>query len=416
MYQPPVYPGYQPPATFKGTNYFPSITWSRDSIRGLLSANGTLPGFFHPVDTAAEIGVIAAAGLNNIRLFGSFYGWMIDPIDYLNNLQTLCAICNAAGVSITYVFWTTASDVVPLTNQIIATFTPTPIGIANPSLHAAVLNTVATDSRTTRVPPGEPWHMSVLCEPGNELFRLYPTHTLWPNQLGTLAIAYVDQIARFFQRNQAGSLAFASYDVFNEPHIYTNTDPMSPESVATMAFIRACVDRLRIWHPNAPRTVGTGAADTDGSFFGTLVSHQNIAQDYLSFHVYPPESLSFLTTLRAAANTALRVGRQVVCSEFEGVFWNPWRLPQFVAELLTARRQFPGVIGAQVWGFLQSNFVTLDGALVPRRGLEWRSPIDPFVDGVIRPIASGSTPGSGVTSLPFDPNGLAAVQQWTSAP
>ncbi|MCA8943882.1 MAG: hypothetical protein KDB80_15065 [Planctomycetes bacterium] len=363
------------PDQYQGSNYFPSTALGMSNALALLNAdNVSFRGAFNLNQTSAEISMLSKMGVNVIRVFPSFYGWLVDSNEYMANLKQFAKLCQRWRIHITYVMWNTTSNV----------FIPTWLAVDpgfpayDATLHVALQQTAAAYTLDPNNPPlqtivsmGEPWQMVLHDEPGNGLFEA-PYNgdmNLWPNNLKAKCEAYVDDIGNFFANDPDGRAVYASYDLFNEP------DCCFPNINTHLDFIEMTYQRLVAQHNvfRAPVPEFTvGFADNGSTLqFHQQLSARNIKQTYLSFHCYEPLAV-FSSIAQANALVGQQLNMPVVCSEFydRNIPGHLGNLSSMINDLKT------NGLGGQVWGVLSTNlvfesppasanYIRLDGMLIP---------------------------------------------------
>lgn len=363
------------PADYRGSNYLPGSGLAMDNALALLSLRAG--GTFNRAQVTAEIKQFAKGGHRVLRVFPSFYGWLVDQADYMSNLDFLAGECARFGIRITYVMWSTTSNLFfPLHD-----FVQTGLAPGDPGLLSTVqLVSMSYSSTVSPVPLPvvqhefrEPWQYVLYDEPGNRLFEAPFNGVLssWPNGLGAKCIAYIDAVGAFFATQPNGQSAYAGYDLFNESDCCGQ--PMSN----FVELYRVTFSRLRRQHLLAngappPRFTAGWANYNNIAQNDDFLRSIGVQQDYLSYHCYEPVPL-----FAQVADLNLAVGRsrgmQVVCSEFYDRN-RPGHLGSLGAyvDVLGQRG-----IGANMWGFLSANlvirlprdpnvFVRVDGMFIPR--------------------------------------------------
>jgi len=167
-------------------------------------------------------------------------------------------------------------------------------------------------------------------------------------------------------------------------------------------LIQFTFEVLNTAHPGSVFTFGGGSPGPNAwAAFDRLVLKHGVRLDYMSYHLFPSRQGEFLQEALSMAAEARKRGIDVVCSEFEGVNWNPGQLPVYARDLSRVYAQF-GNIGGQVWGFLQSNVVIAPSP---------RHPYAPYWDGVLAPVDPGNYDDPIFFNV-FDDVGLVFIQRW----
>ena len=360
------------PRDYRGMNYLPATTRALDNATALLpydNPNG-LTGSYSQGQIDQELQYIASHGLNTVRVFPSFYGYLVDRVAYMNSLRDLASSCTRHGLYITYVVW----NVVALSAPPYAGGPPEvwqdlqgtdPHAATNAVLYQSLMdrNQAMSQLFGHLVPPWAPHHYSIHAEPGHELFQNHGGDPLnWPNDLKPRVDAYLDAVATFFATDPIGQAAFASYDLLNEPN---TLGPM--HETAYLEFIRYTKMRLDQNHPGATCTVGWATSDpmleqTDQR----LRTQFGVEQTYLSSHSYArPERFEEICADRA--RYAATQSKDFVLSEFHRVDITSGVLEYQLSSLVRHG------LGGQAWGLIQSNGwlpgptpgVPIDGIAVP---------------------------------------------------
>lgn len=388
------------PQDFRGTNYVPATTRAFDTATAMLphdNPNG-LVGEFSSSQVEDEIAFIASHGLNTVRVFTSFYGFLVDKQAYRSSLRELARICTRHGVRITFVFWNLVAVSVPsspgspleLWHDLAGSTAQAP---TNPVLYqglrarSAALNALYGHL----VPPWAPHFAGIHAEPGRELLLTYGGDPApWPFELGARVDEYIDEVASFFGQDPAGQAAFASYDLFNEPNILP-----APNESTYLEFIAHTFHRVQLRHPNAACTVGWAAASSiTDTLDQELENVWNVHPTYLSGHSYArPEGFAEDCANRAAY--ARSRGMPFVMSEFHRT-----DRTSGVVEAQLSLLVRHGLAG-QMWGLIQSNaFIDYLGAPMP-------------IDGV----AVSFDPGNAQATIPFltvNTRDAAAIRAWSA--
>jgi hypothetical protein len=397
------------PSEFRGTNYLPSTGTSLQPGLGLLPKQpqfGFVPkseGFFDPGHARQELAALAGRGLNTIRLWPSFYGWVADRQGYMQSLRGLAQACVDAGVGITYILWSTtlANEGGGEVHQLAPSLAPE---VVFQVLWELSLVSDRIGKGKGWVPHAEPWQSSLHSEPGNGLFREFEQLEDWPLGLSVLVDEYLRELAAFFGQDPVGRQAFASYDLFNEADVlWTKLSDATSSQVAAVKdrfhrFVGTCWQTLVQLQPGAEFTVGW--ASELAALSEELTAAVGPVETYLSFHNYgqPDRFRDDATRHKAFADS---LGLPLVCSEF----WEA-RLPP-IAGYLQVLKDLQ--VAGQMWGFLETNhfWPLSDGVAGP-------------IDGIVRPVA-GTVPQWQEAGWPSDvpcvvtrPDDEAAIRDWAA--
>lgn len=396
------------PRDFKGTNYICSTAMSVDNVLASLPVGNVHThayGLFVPEVTEAEIGRIAASGLNSIRLFPSFYGWVADRVAYMECLRFLAQACQIHGVKITYVLWSGIGVTEPIASrdgvvsqelwhELIATDPAAPAcyQLYQGSTARAIAHHLSAVGQGP-LPPGESTFGSMHVDPGNELLAVTGDHLAWPHQIGPRIDAYLQEIATFFATDPDGRAAFGSYDLFNEPNGAAELFGVPMPNL--LAFIRATWLRVQAAHPGAHCTIGWAGAGPDVDVRDAQARAAGIPCSYYSVHAYSSADV-FRTDLAARKAYADGLGIDLVVSEFYRTDANAGQM-RYLLDVV----QDLG-IGGQMWCFHQTNvFGIISGV-----GF---APIDGINIPSVHPTAAGIVQFS--LNNPAD---AAAITAWTS--
>lgn len=378
------------PLNFRGTNYVASIAYGTDKVLGMLPFPGRSTfrvgqdgGFFDPQHNEDEILALATYGINNIRLWGSFWAWVLDAPGYLQSLATIARNCLKYGISITYVLWSTTATLREgqMSEWVWGNRANVNLQLRNPQnwsrlyqlIWGYTAGNVARAASEGRVPEGEPWLSGDYDEPGNALFRL--PHTSWDPSLSLRPFidAYLQDLATFFGAGP-GAPVIASYDLFNEADVDLSRDDVrvSPRD-NRLLFIQETYSRLRMHHATVgsrlpPCTVGWAFMSDYSKEATRILTNMGVAQGYLSSHSYAFPPLEFRQQIRDARDFAAARGLPYVCSEF----WAR-RVPAGTSYPRTMAAYLDAVsdelVGSQVWGFLAYNlFDIVNGVPQPTDG------------------------------------------------
>jgi len=364
----------------RGTNYVVATATARNNVQMWLDP-GAWNGTFDRRIVDQEVALLAANGLNSIRVFGSFHAYVIDRGQYLANLQHLLVSCANHKIWVTFVLW----DVFGADGLELPALTQHLVGHNLAQRMLGVLN-----QAMTQVQAGQPtlpagWGGTWFSSPGNAYLISHPDPAVWSPVLKSLADAYLDDVARLFQNAHAG--VFLSYDVLNEPEnlrllAYVRNDTLTRIVARLGAY---CMGRILKIQAGAKFTVG----HTD-PFLGSLVNRElkKLAPrgiDYLSYHDYFLGNGFDVRAFHAAAIGALE-SLEVVCSECF------MAARQGHLQMLLAALDAAGV-GGQIWGAIQDRIfvVRYDGAfqrVYPGNPTQWWV----HDSGVFRPVADAKQP------------------------
>ncbi len=363
------------PSQFKGSNYLPCTSLGFSQPLNMLPwRDGTLEGAFSELQVEAEIARLKLSGVNVLRVFGSFYGWVTWREGYMTNLGKLAEICARYEMGITYVMWNTTSNVVL---QVFDFVSPDSLEY-DLSLHLVLQASAAAYTASgSNIPVSviqdfnEPWQYVLYEEPGNILFRppFDGVMASWPNNLGSKCEAYIDAIGEFFATDSSGRDVYASYDLFNEGDC-CGLDVNNEIELLGQTYARLFQAHQVAGAPVPEFTYGVADYNSTQLHYQTLLN-SGIKQSYLSYHCYEAQPL-FDQVAQANAGFGEAVRLPVVCSEFydrtkPGHLGN---LSGFLGEL-----QSHGIAG-QVWGVLSTNlifeeitnpgvYLRLDGMWIP---------------------------------------------------
>lgn len=407
------------PLAIRGTNYLPSVSLATDSALGWQpqTPSGYEPtrsGFFNAAHNDQELAQMARFGLNNIRLFGSFWSWVMHPGQYLATLRAIAANCARHRITITYVTWNSTGSLgfdpgVALTKFFFDLTPGNPHPTVRDRLIQLVVGSALSAPRSLATPPGEPWHGGVIAEPGNVLFGV-PLPS-WPPPLLACSDRYLRDIAGFFATDEVGQYVFQSYDLFNEPEAAYSDDFGGRQRV--FDFIVRTRDVVRDVHPDAQLTVGWAGVVPDE----VTELHARVPVEYLSSHLYRTDA-DLARDVTWIRDLAVSAGLPYVVSEFWERRLDPLRpfrtrLGPQVDILAEAG------VGGQMWGFLESNIfdqpdltapgIEVDGMVQPRRG-QWVPKLSG--KGFPLPTPWPKGPLQFVDNLP-DPGDALALGRWT---
>lgn len=393
------------PRDFRGTNYLPATTFGTDNVLGLLphfNVHSPYAGNHFALHSRSEILKIGSAGFNTIRIFPSFYAWVIDPDGYFEALGDIARTCAAKDLKMTVVVW----NAIGVTGSVKAAD-----GVESSELWHELVHRGSSSRREQvylgairraeahnqlaqsiqAVPVSEPFAASLHVEPGNELFALGRDYRDWPYQISELIDRYLDQLGRFFAEHADAARVLASFDLFNEPN---GGELLGIPVDAYIEFIKVTYDRLAARHPHAHYTVGWAGDDDDVDRLDDLLLTAGIGRTYVSIHSYSGVERTRRRLERRAAFAA-DLGVDLVVSEFYRTDLNAGVLKYILATIDELG------MGGQIWGFLQTNTFTQ----FPPFGFA------AALDGIYVPVASGNTanPIRYEINNPFD---HVAVNQW----
>ncbi|MBN2490183.1 MAG: hypothetical protein JXQ29_04980 [Planctomycetes bacterium] len=364
----------------RGTNYVVATATARNNVQMWLDP-GPNHGTFDAAVVDQELGLLAAHGLNSVRVFGSFFAHVVDPAQYLANLRTVLAACRTHGLRVTFVLW----DVFGLDGLDVPVLTS---NLHGAPLRARILRIV--NDEMTRLCQNHPdlpagWGGTWFASPGNRFLVSGEDPQTWPPVFRELADAYLESVARLFAGDFSDT--FLSYDFVNEPDNLLYLRWVNP---ATMAHISALLsayslDRITPMQPEARFTIGTGNA-----FLGIVIhrrlrglAHRGL--DYLSYHDYLSGG-GFLERALHAATLGTLEQREMVCSEFF-MAARQGHLPILLASLDRVG------VGGQLWSAIEDRiFVVRYDQALGRRFLG--NPTCWWVrdTGVFRPVTDPNSP------------------------
>lgn len=359
----------------RGTNYVVTTATARNNVQMWLNP-GPLNGYFNIAIVDQEIGFLAAHGLNSVRVFGSFYAYVIDRTEYLTNLRRLLKSCRKHGIYVTFIVW----DVFGLDGLEVPVLASSMMA-GNPSARIIqIVNAEMANLAKTQPTLPSGWGGSWFASPGNHFLVTHQDPTYWPSAMKTYADDYMDDIANVFDKEFKDT--FLSYDLVNEPD---NLNFLTPVNTPVMLHIVVKVaaysmQRILKNHSTAKFTIGSASAFLGISMNRKLKSGSNRGMDYLTYHDY---HTGYGFDLRAYHARALGDLEQleVVCSEcFTAA--RQGHLQHLLGSLDIAG------VGGQIWGAIQDRIfvVRYDQAfyrLYPGNPTRW------WVNdtGVFKPVA-----------------------------
>jgi hypothetical protein len=330
-------------------------------------------GFFQRSHCEQEIQVLAAHGINSIRMVGSFWGWLADRDAYLDCLRQLARVCADSGVVITYALWNSTpwghgAVESPLVSWVGGNI-PVPVPRRNPGLLSWMFDRGNEFSQLRRSLAGTgpiPWDEEDITQypsPGPDWLWDVGGHTVWNSLAALLRVRLLDLVTEYmietckvFTPERLGQ-ALGSIDLYNEPDAL-----FLPEGSAAMlrippvfSFLKYVHDLVREILPDALCTVGwAGVTAAGGSVnLNQHLKTYGVGVDYYSFHSYADRS-GFPVDLATAQALMPDPGVPLVCSEF-------WK-SDFRGHLASHFQALAGRgMGGQMWGFLQHNAYWADG-------------------------------------------------------
>jgi hypothetical protein len=366
----------------RGTNYVIGTATAQNNVQMWLDP-GLNNGTFDAAIVDQELGLLAAHGINSVRIFGSFFAHAADRTEYVGNVRTVLAACRKHGLYVTFVLW----DVFGLDGLELPILAAT---LQGGNIGAQIIQLVDREMALLRqnqptLPTG--WGGTWFASPGNDFLVTRQDPKTWPPLFLAMADAYLDDVAWLFQRDFPDT--FLSYDFVNEPDNLTFLKLVNP---ATMVHITAqlstySLDRIAKIHAKARFTMGTADAFMGVQLHRKLLSLKNRGFDYLSYHDYLTGQGFTERALHAAA-LGLLEKREVVCSEFFTAA-RQGQLPILLASLDRAG------IGGQMWGAVEDRIFVVRydqafGRVFPNNPSRW------WVrdTGVFRPVADSRSPTS----------------------
>lgn len=375
----------------RGCNYLPMCeVWSHSLHLSLVPLRAdssgrptTSGGFFHEPFARASLDQLEAAGFNNIRVWGSFMGWVADPEGYLASLRTLARLCAERDIGITYVMW----NIIPA-GAASGGGSAYDIVVGSSYLSSTVTSALWTLADAWQGSPSAPDHI-----PTNDVdLSHYPeplTAEQW-NSLGRfgewsdttfqgLVRDYIVAMARFWGNDADGVAAYHSTDLYNEP----NGVSLPGDAQANIYDFIAKMERaMRDLQPNLCATVGWAAASSGRN---TAVAALGTRLSYVSYHGYaysatPEEFATIAASLDASVETANDMGLPTVWSEFFVVPENRGQMQDYLDIALASG------VGTQSWCYIHNRSQTDRGTTAG--GFSW--PLDGLIT-VTQPALSITT-------------------------
>lgn len=365
-------------AISKGANYMVNTTLLRTSEFQFLSFDADptsgidgdpTHGTYQPEHVEAELAHLASLGVDGVRVWGSYYGWRIDNIDYIANLDDFAQRCVNHGIGIQYVFWSSTGNGMP------ALHSPTTLPLQGATLRAHInwiydnvmpglMGSVLSNDPCHQ---DEPWHFLWREEPEMDLFTV-PLST-WPAGLLNDMRSYVGQVADTFNDHSGLTLC---YDLFNEPEV-TDVPDHEVTVPAAVDLMKETFDLIATKHDQAGSQLPFSAVDvTVGLTYVSWLKENmdaflaaGIDLTVASFHSYgtTAQLTAAVTTAKQELRGFLRShglpDMPLVCSEFYdwgGVSPTP-SVHGTLADQLAVLDQ--NSIEGYVWGVLASNALTV---------------------------------------------------------
>lgn len=364
----------------RGTNYVVTSATARNNVQMWLNP-GPLNGYFDAAVVDQEIGFLAAHGLNTVRVFGSFYAYVINRTEYLTNLKIFLKSCRTHGIYVTFIVW----DVFGLDGLEVPVLSSSMMA-GNPSTRIIqILGTEMANLARNQptLPPG--WGGIWFASPGNQFLITHQDPTYWPAAMKAQADAYMDDIAIVFNKEYKDT--FLSYDLVNEPdNLIYLTSVNKPVMLHIVVKLSAySMQRILKVHSTAKFTIGSASAYLGITMNQKLKSSNHRGMDYLTYHDYQTGYGFDLRALHARALANLEQ-LEVVCSEcFTAA--RQGHLHHILGSLDAAG------VGGQIWGAIQDRIfvVRYDQAfyrLYPANPTRW------WVNdtGVFKPVADSKQP------------------------
>lgn len=380
----------------RGTNYIPATSTSDNNIEMWLPRT-TAAGTFDALLVDEELRELAGHGLNSIRVFGSFYAFTANPVDYERDLRALLDACRRHGLRVTFVVWDTFGRDGP-----VAAFDQAP-GSPGPAIMACVARErQALRQRYATLPTGMGgfWFAS----PGRAYHAAHPSPASWDPVLAASADRYLDLLAVVFGGPYAD--VFHAYDLYNEPENLLLVPGMSHPTLVQISadLCQYTLARLGRRQAALAYTVGCAFISTCFDIDFELQRRSLPPLNYLSYHNYAEPALA-MHNAALARYYGIVSGRDVVCSEFhqaarQGGIW----------ALLHALQRLK--IGGQIWSFIQDRvFVVEFPELAPLLG--GRNHCWFHESGLIRPLADARRPCC-YRFVPVDAVKCAAFTTWAA--
>ncbi len=320
----------------RGTNWVVNAGRSDNNVQMWLDP-GPDGGFFDLPLVQQELTTIAAAGLNSIRLFGSYYAWLTNRTAYLTNLAAVLAECRRHGLFVTFVVW----DCFGIDGLGDAAYRASgPPGAAIVAVVDA--DRLAWKQRNPTLPAamGGTWFAA----PGMKYLAEKGSPSNWSTRRRADADRYLDDHANAFRWGFPD--VFLSYDVINEPDNLTLVGPSRLDAVRIAGDLTTySMKRIHALHPGARFTIGTASPSFCAAVHRAIRSAIPGGLSYLTFHDYSPDE-AFVANVASAVGVGQAEQLEVVCSEFFTAA-RQGQLPHLL-ETLTAAG-----VGAQMWSAVQ---------------------------------------------------------------
>lgn len=420
------------PRDIRGTNYYASATTSiektvlsicRKKLRAPIDPR--TEGFFDPLHNQEELRVLANLGLNNVRLWSSFWAWMVKPTDFKTTLAEIRDNCRSLGLSITYIVWNSVSTrPEPDVPALAASWAivrmlhgrNAEVGLIRDDIWAKALSQHESARLARLLPSGEPWFASQIGDPGTSVMAKYRSMADLGRRAPGFDLLMESYLVDVAEVMSVPGSPLVSYDLFNEPDygklLFRYPDMHLDVIERTHRVLRR--EHARRNPAIVPHfTVGfAGLSELSQVYLRQMISKGFIT--YVSSHAYRtiPDLQSFARTIQLGARIASGRNLDYVCSEFwERRLMNPPPAP--IAPYLNILAAQSPPVGGQAWSLLENNIFSDEG-------LGGRIPTQ-AIDGLMRPrrgqyLPQGS-PNTWPASLTFDQTAtasdLAAVRLWT---
>lgn len=366
----------------RGTNYVFNSTHLIQDAFALLSFPGDGPqttriGTYSRKNVESELREIAAGGFNNVRVTPSFFGWVVDNVQFDRNLRHFVATCRSHRLTITWVLWTAIGNGTSWqTLDVADVLDNKPKATTDDALHRVLM--FATRGFQSRhlawVPVNRLGYATGYPAPGNKLLRSGGDPTRWTTgAMNQRIVRYMDALLAILG-SKAGRATLFQVDLGNE--LDTVGIPLA-NAIAFLAWNQAKVKKVIT---GVSFTVGWAEVSvTKYAAYVAALDRAGIVLSRHSFHFFathPDEYKKQIDPLVKWARSRAKP-LDLIVSEFYRVDTPEWKHLDETFLFFTEHR-----IPTIMWGYISSNLFTNPAT----RG----NGVGAYLDGVLdSPSANG---------------------------
>jgi hypothetical protein len=337
----------------RGTNYLFNSSLQKQADFSLFSSplDATEEGRYGTYSRAnvvSELAYLAASGFNNLRIWPPFFGWIIDRVQFRDNLTHFVEQCRDLGLTLTWAFWNGVGNGILWESRDLIEFTRGATGdVTNEGLYKNLetLTQVFQDRHGQWVPRGKPWHLTGYPAPGNNLLESGGDPESWSDRsMRDRVHGFVDELLDVIQTD-AGRDTLFQIDLVNE------LDGVGISLHDIVDFLDWNQTKVRLVLPEAPLTVGWAFHDVPRyAKYVAAMADRRIEVSRHSFHVYVREPAEYESRVTPLLEWGSQNALPLMVTEFYRTDIAEWGRLRVGLEFFE-RHHIPTIM----WGFINSN-------------------------------------------------------------